>query len=231
MNIYCLQHVAFENPGTIKDWTKENHHSINYTYFFEDSFVLPHLKDIDALIIMGGNINVDEEKEYPWLSKEKELIAAVIDAGKKVIGICLGSQLIAAALYSKVYPNNKKEIGFFPVQFLSDALNHPLFNHFTNPYTVFHWHGDTFDLPPNAKLIASSEACQHQAYLIGNTVLGLQFHFEMNQVIIDDMIKHDGKELEESGKYIQSKEQIQNGYQHLLKNRKDFFILLDKFFA
>ncbi len=231
MNIYCLQHVAFENPGTIKDWAEENHHSINYTYFFEDSFVLPHLKNIDALIIMGGNMNVDEEKEYPWLSKEKELIAAVIDAGKKVIGICLGSQLIAAALDSKVYPNNEKEIGFFPVQFSGGALNHPLFNHFTNPYTVFHWHGDTFDLPTNAKLIASSQACQHQAYLIGNTVLGLQFHFEMNQVIIDDMIKHDGKELEEAGKYIQSKPAIQNSYQYLMKNKKDFFTLLDKFFA
>ena len=231
MNIHCLQHVAFENPGTIKDWAEENHHSINYTCFFEESFVLPHLKDIDALIIMGGNMNVDEEKEYTWLRKENELIRAAIDAGKKVIGICLGSQLIAAAIGCKVYPNQEKEIGFFPVQFSVDALNHFLFNHFSNPYTVFHWHGDTFDLPFNTQLIASSEACKHQAYLIGDSVLGLQFHFEMNQPIIDDMIKHDEQELEEVGKYIQSKAQIQNSHQYLLKNKIDFFTLLDKFFA
>ena len=231
MNIHCLQHVAFENPGSIKDWAEENYHTINYTYFFEDSFVLPHLKDIDVLIIMGGNMNVDEEKEYPWLNKEKELIRAAIDTGKKVIGICLGSQLIVAALGSKVYSNKEKEIGFFPVQFLGDAFNHPLFNHFTNPYVVFHWHGDTFDLPANTQLIASSEACKHQAYLIGDSVLGFQFHFEMNQIIIDEMIKHDGKELEEAGKYIQSKQEIQNSYEHLLKNKKDLFTLLNKFLA
>lgn len=231
MNIHCLQHVSFENPGTIKDWAKENNHSINYTYFFEDSFTLPHLKDIDVLLVMGGNMNVDEEDKYPWLSKEKELIRAAIDTGKKVIGICLGSQLIAAALNSSVYPNTEKEIGFFPVQFSDDALNHPLFDHFTNPCIVFHWHGDTFTLPANAQLIATSEVCKCQAYLIGDTVLGLQFHFEINQTIVDDMLKYDGSELEEAGKYIQSKEQIQNGYHHLLKNRKDCFTLLDKFFA
>ena len=110
-------------------------------------------------------------------------------------------------------------------------MNHFLFNHFSNPYTVFHWHGDTFDLPFNTQLIASSEACKHQAYLIGDSVLGLQFHFEMNQPIIDDMIKHDEQELEEVGKYIQSKAQIQNSHQYLLKNKIDFFTLLDKFFA
>lgn len=231
MNIHCLQHVSFENPGTIKDWAEKNHHSISYTYFFDHSFVFPLLKDIDALVIMGGNMNVDEEDIYPWLGKEKELIKAVIDAGKKVIGICLGSQLIAAALGGKVYPNNKKEIGFFPVKFSDSALNHFLFNHFTSPYIVFHWHGDTFDLPGNATLIASSAACKHQAYLVGNAILGLQFHFEINETIIDSMINHDGQELDEAGKYIQSKQAIQNAYQHLLKNRKDFFTLLDKFFA
>lgn len=231
MNIHCLQHVSFENPGIIKDWARENHHHITYTYFFKENILLPDLKNIDALVIMGGNMNVDEENKFAWLSKEKELINAAINAGKKIIGICLGSQLIVAALGGKVYPNNEKEIGFFPVQFSDTALNHPLFHHFNNPCTVFHWHGDTFDLPANAQLIASSEGCRYQAYLIGYTVLGLQFHFEISQTIIDDMLKYDGPELEEAGKYIQSKEQIQNGYQHLLKNRKDFFTLLDKFFA
>lgn len=229
--MHCLQHIFFENPGSIKDWALENNHSITYTYFFEDNFILPDLKDIDALIIMGGNMNVDEDEIYPWLPKEKELIKATIKAGKKVIGICLGSQLIATALGCKVYPGSEKEIGFFPVQFTDEALSHPFFNHFKNPYHVFHWHSDTFDLQTNAQLIASSAVCQHQAYLIGNYVMGLQFHFEMNEMIIEDMIKHDGHELKEEGKYIQSKEQLRQGYHHLQQNKKDFFTLLDNFFA
>ncbi len=231
MHIHCLQHISFENPGYIKVWAQQNHHNITYTYFFEDNFVLPDLKNIDALIIMGGNMNVDEEEKFRWLRKEKKLIKAAINARKKVIGICLGAQLIAAALGCNVYPGSQKEIGFYPVQFTDGALNHPLFNHFKNLYTVFHWHGDTFDLPANAQLIASSAICKHQAFLIGNNVMGFQFHFEMNETIINDMIKHDGHELEEDGKYIQSQQQLSKGYQHLKQNQKDIFTLLDKFFA
>ena len=231
MHIHCLQHVSFENPGTIKDWALENNHAITYTYFFEDNFILPDLDNIDALIIMGGNMNVEEVDKFPWLSKEKELIRVAIYAGKKVIGICLGAQLIATAVSCKVYPASQKEIGFFPVQFINDALNHSFFNHFKNPYAVFHWHGDTFDLPANAQVIASSAVCKHQAFLIGSNIMGLQFHFEMNEMIIEDMLQYDGHELNEEGKYIQSKQQLKQGYCHLKQNKKDFFTLLDKFFA
>ncbi len=231
MNIHCLQHVPFENPGTITEWAALNHYSIGYTYFFENDFLLPSVNDIDALIVMGGNMNVDEEAIYPWLQQEKAFIKAAIDAGKKVMGICLGSQLVAAACGSKVYPDREKEIGFFPIQFNTAALLHPLFSHFNNTYTVFQWHGDTFDLPENAWLIASSAACKHQGYLIGNNVLGLQFHFEMNETILSDMFMHDGKELEEKGNYIQTKAAVQNGTFHLEQNRKDMFLLLDKFFT
>jgi GMP synthase (glutamine-hydrolysing) len=148
-----------------------------------------------------------------------------------VIGICLGTQLIAAALGSKVYAGSEKEIGFFPLGFTKEALAHPLFSHFSNPYIVFHWHGDTFDLPQHAQLVASTHVCKQQAYLIGNQVLGLQFHLEMNETILEDMLLHEGLELEEKGAYIQSKETIKNGYVHLAQNKKDMFLLLNKFFA
>ncbi|MGE5108707.1 MAG: type 1 glutamine amidotransferase, partial [Sphingobacteriales bacterium] len=162
--------------------------------------------------------------------EEKQLIKKTIDAGKKVIGICLGSQLIASALGCKVYPGKEKEIGFFPIQFTNDTLNNSLFKHLRNPYTVFHWHGDTFDLPANAQLIASTEVCKHQAFLIGNNVLGLQFHFEMNETVIEDMLKHDGHELEEKGEFISSKKEIRSNYHHLQQNKKDILLLLNKFF-
>jgi GMP synthase-like glutamine amidotransferase len=231
MHIHCLQQVAFENPGTIVEWAKNNGHTISYTYFFEANFALPNVNDIDALLVMGGYMNVDEEAKYPWLVAEKQFIREVIAANRKVLGICLGSQLIAAALGSKVYYANEKEIGFFPISFTNEALQHPLFNHFTNRYNVFHWHGDTFDLPSNAILVASTATCKHQAFLIGNSVLALQFHFEMNETVIEDMLLHDGHELEEQGNFIQTKEIIRQHYQHLQQNKKDMFLLLDKFFG
>jgi GMP synthase-like glutamine amidotransferase len=231
MHIHCLQHVTFENPGTIVEWAKNHHHIISYTHFFEENFTLPNVNAIDALLVMGGYMNVDEEEKYPWLVAEKQFIKDVTAVNKKVMGICLGSQLIATALGSKVYYASEKEIGFFPINFTSEALQHSLFNHFTNPYNVLHWHGDTFDLPRNATLIASTGACKHQAFLIGTNVLGLQFHFEMNETVIEDMLLHDGHELEEQGNFIQTKEIIRQHYHHLQQNKKDMFLLLDKFFG
>src|SRR5436305_1218026 len=117
MQIHCFQHVAFETPATILEWIDQHDHSINYTYFFEKDHTLPVLEEVDCLLVMGGPMNVDEEEKFPWLKEEKQMIRQAIDAGKKVIGICLGSQLIAAALNKKVYAGKEKEIGFFPVTF------------------------------------------------------------------------------------------------------------------
>lgn len=215
MIIHCLQHVAFENPGTILEWAAANQHTVHYTNYFKEDYSLPDLSGFDALLILGGYMNVDEEEQFPWLKEEKQFIRLAIEAGKKVIGICLGSQLIAAALGSKVYPGKEKEIGFFPIEFTEGAINNPLFNHFSNPYTVFHWHGDTFDLPHGAQLIASTDLCKHQAFTFGNNVLALQFHFEMNETVIEDMMQFDGQELEEDGRFISAKETIRNNFQYL----------------
>ncbi len=229
MNIHCFQHVAFENLGTIENWANVNNHKISYTYFFEKDFVFPDLSAIDILIVLGGYMNVDEEDTFPWLKPEKQFIKQAIDSGKKVIGICLGSQLISAALGSKVYPAEEKEIGFHPIQLNNNALSMSLFSHFKNPYTVFHWHGDTFDLPKSAQLIASSEACKNQAYVLGDTVLALQFHFEMNESVIEDMLHYDGQELEEIGKYIQKADEIRSNFHYLQQNKTDLHELLNQF--
>ena len=229
MRIHCFQHVAFEEPGTIADWAGQNEYAITYTYFFEEDFSFPLLQDIDMLLIMGGYMNVDEEEKFPWLKKEKLFIKQAIHAGKKVMGICLGSQLISAVLGSRVYPGKEKEIGFFPIRFTDAASEHPLFNHFSKSYTVFHWHGDTFDLPARALLIASTDTCKHQAYMIGNRILALQVHLEMNKTIIEEMLIHHGHELEENGNHIHSPEQIRAGFAYLRQNKEDLFILLDKF--
>ncbi len=229
MRIHCLQHVAFETPGTILEWAESKGHTISYSYFFEKEFSLPALDAFDSLLIMGGYMNVDEEAVYPWLKTEKQLIKLAIDAGKKIIGICLGAQLIASVLGAAVYKSKEKEIGFFPVQFSLAGQQHPFFNHFTETYTFFHWHGDTFYLPEDAVLIASTETCRHQAFTVNDRILALQFHPEMNEYTIEQMLLHDGSELEEKGDYIQSVEDIRKNYSHLAQNRRDFFILLDNF--
>jgi GMP synthase-like glutamine amidotransferase len=229
MKIHCFQHVAFENPGTILEWAEINHHSLSYTCFFNENYTMPVLSEIDALVVLGGYMSVDDEELFYWLAEEKQFIKQAINAGKKVIGICLGSQLIAAALGKSVYINTVKEIGFFPLTFADNVLQHPTFNHFTAPYIVFHWHSDTFDLPANSKLIASTIGCKNQAYFICNNILGLQFHLEMNEVLIEDMLVHDKHELKENGNYIQTVTEIKTNYHHLLQNKKDMFLLLDKF--
>ena len=231
MKIHCLQHVAYENPGTILEWAGSNNHSVTYTHFYKKKYSLPAPGDFDMLLIMGGHMNVYEEERFLWLKEEKELIKAAIKAGKKVLGICLGAQLIAAALGNKVYKGEEKEIGFFPIEFTRDALNHSLFNHFKNPYPVFHWHSDTFEMPAGAALIASTKGCKHQAFLIEKNVMGLQFHIEMNEDCIEGMLLHDGRELSRKGNFIATAEEIFSSYDHLEQNKKDLFILLDKFIA
>jgi GMP synthase (glutamine-hydrolysing) len=229
MRIHCFLHVAFESPGTIAEWAGLQGYAITYTHFFESDFIIPALGDLDFLLIMGGFMNVDEEHLYPWLQEEKLFIRKAIDAGKKIIGICLGAQLIAAALNCKVYKGKEKEIGFFPVHFTDEARLNVLFSHFQNPYTLFHWHGDTFDLPVHAQLIASTPICKNQAFLIGVKVLGFQFHLEMNEETIEQMIDNDGNELEEDGNYIQSSVEIRSNKTVLWDNRNDIFVLLNKF--
>lgn len=229
MKIHCFQHVAFENLGTIINWANANNHIIDYTYFFEKDITFPDLSNIDMLIVLGGRMNVDDETEFPWLKQEKDFIKQAIDSNKKVMGICLGSQLISAALGSKVYKGRETEIGFHPIQFNETALSTPLFQHFTNPYMVFQWHGDTFDLPEEAQLLASSEGCKNQAFLWNTNVLAMQFHIEMNETVLEDMLKHDGHELEESGIYIQKEATIRNDFHHLEQNKTDLHKLLNQF--
>jgi GMP synthase-like glutamine amidotransferase len=139
---------------------------------------LPPIGNIDWLIIMGGPMGVYDDEEYPWLTAEKHYIGEAIKAGKIVLGICLGAQLIAAAMGARVSRNRHQEIGWFRVNGNEAAGSAPLAGVLPNSVEAFHWHSDTFELPPGAVLLASSEACTHQAFCIGKNVIGFQFHLE-----------------------------------------------------
>jgi GMP synthase-like glutamine amidotransferase len=231
MRIHCFQHVGFENPANISEWIETNGHSVDYTRFFEKEFELPEVDSIDVLLVLGGYMNVDDESAFPWLKAEKEFINSAISAAKKVIGICLGSQLIASASGAKVFAAKQKEIGFFPIEFSDEALSDYYFAHFTKFYTVFHWHGDTFDIPDKARRIASTETTENQGFYLDKNVLALQFHLEMNEKVIEEMLLHDGEELAEKGKFIQNIKTVRRGFHHLKQNKADLFLLLDKFLA
>jgi GMP synthase-like glutamine amidotransferase len=200
LRIHYLQHVVYEDLGCIKLWASENGHQLTSTKFFKN-YALPEHSNYDWLIILGGPMGVYQQEKYKWLPIEKEFIKQSIEQNKTVIGICLGSQLIASALKAKVYPNKEKEIGWFPIN-VSEAIINPLFNK-EKCYTVFHWHGDTFDLPQNAALLASSEACANQAFIYSDKVIGLQFHLEVTINSLKRMIIFGASELT-SGKYVQS---------------------------
>lgn len=174
MRVHILQHVSFEGLGCIGSWLSSREATVTYTRFFEFAH-LPALEDVDFVIALGGPMSVNDEEQLPWLREEKRFIAEAISRNKAVLGICLGAQLIANALGARVYPGAEKEIGWFPVFGEPGSPDTFVFPESTN---VFHWHGETFDLPVGAVHLASSGACRNQAFQIGARAIGLQFHLE-----------------------------------------------------
>lgn len=166
MKIHYLQHVAFEGLGSIENWAKLQGHTLSATQLYQDES-LPSLENIDFLLVMGGLMNIYEEDKYPWLINEKKFIEQAIKHDKIVLGSCLGSQLIADVLGAKVFPNLEPEIGWFPIEVTAAAQNSNIFNVLPKQLTVFHWHGDTFELPQGATRIAKSDGCHNQAFIYG----------------------------------------------------------------
>lgn len=204
MRVHFFQHVPFEGLGSIEPWLETAGYKITNTRFFE-SAELPDLKKIELLIVMGGPMSVNDEDEFPWLVSEKKFIGEAIHAGKPVLGICLGAQLIASAAGARVCRNYAKEIGWFPVYGIPSE-GRVIFR-FPSSLKVFHWHGETFDLPFGAIRLAKSEVCENQAFQIGKSVIGLQFHLETTPQAAKELVSHCREELVPA-KYIQTEEEI-----------------------
>jgi GMP synthase-like glutamine amidotransferase len=204
--IHCFLHVPWEPPARIGDWAGEHHYPLGVTRVYENE-PPPKPDDYDWLVVMGGPMGVADEKQMPWLTTEMGAIEAAIGAGRTVVGICLGAQLIAHVLGARVYPNRVKEIGWFDVSLTEAALRHDLTEELPESFTPFHWHGDTFDLPADAVHLARSDACANQMYAVGSNIVGIQFHLEMTRDVISALAEHNAADVVESPT-IQRREEL-----------------------
>lgn len=224
-----MQHVPFESPGYIQDWADTTDHTLTGTHLYkEEDF--PATDELDALIVMGGPMGVEDEGSYSWLRPEKKLIKHCIQEKKKVLGICLGAQLIADVLGAEVATMSQKEIGWFPLHWSKEPGQHPLLDFLPARQTVLHWHGDMFAIPDGALPLASSDCCLNQGFIIDNQVLGLQFHLEMTPEGLSGLISHSEDELSIEGDYIQDPETMLSS-NNFETNNKVMAKILDQFIA
>ena len=208
MRVHYLQHVSFEGLGYIGEWFTGKGASLTSTRFWEVGWKLPVVEEIDALIVMGGPMGVYDEQEYPWLVAEKAFIESCLLAGKKVLGICLGAQLLSVCLGAEVHRAPNKEIGWFPVAPTEASKGIPwLHELFVARPLVFHWHGDQFGIPETGLDLLLSAANSNQAFYYNENVIGLQFHLEVTDDTLRQMVEHGVDELVEAT-YVQTAEKI-----------------------
>lgn len=182
--LLVCQHVAFEILGTLNPLLKDAGFRIRYVNFGRHPDAQPSLDGYHGLVLLGGPMSVDDVEEHPHLPTEVELVRDAIDRGIPVLGICLGAQLIARALGSKVGPNPEKEIGWHEVSVTEEGRRDPLLRHFRPTERIFQWHSDTFTIPKGAVHLAASETCAAQAFRYRANVYAFQFHLEVEEALI-----------------------------------------------
>ncbi|MBN1615629.1 MAG: type 1 glutamine amidotransferase [Deltaproteobacteria bacterium] len=209
MRMHYLQHETFEDPAGILTWAKGRGFKISCTRLFAGD-ALPSASSFDWLVVMGGSMGVDDEDRYSWLREEKRFIGQAVESGAKVLGICLGAQLISHVLGGAVSRSEHQEIGWFPVTVTERGRSSEVFKGFPEEFVAFHWHGDTFETPVSAVCLAESVACRNQAFAYdGGRVVGLQFHLELDEPSIAKMAGYLEKK-QASGLYVQSAADIRN---------------------
>ncbi len=201
--ILVLQHVAHEGLGTLADEMKTACFEWD-TLLVSDQAVFPmpsKLEEYGALIVLGGPMSVTDEKKYSWMQKEILILQEALRQKKPILGICLGAQLLARAAGKggRVYQGDKKEIGWHPIR-LDDWYykRNPLFFQIEpdQPHTVFHWHGDTFDIPTEGYRLAWNETYPNQAFCFNGNAVGIQFHVEMTEEMIRDWLKDNESKMQ-----------------------------------
>lgn len=187
MKAHVIQHIHFEDLGNLDSQLRQAGFSIEYFSAMRNED-LEHVSnnECDLLVVLGGPVGVYDHDDYPYLNQEMDIVKKRLKDNKAIIGICLGAQMIAAALGASVYPGDTKEVGWYAITVPSHMSNS--FMSRLNQSHVLHWHGDTFDLPEGAERIASSAAYINQGFTMGNNVLALQFHPEVMPERIEEWL-------------------------------------------
>ena len=190
-----LQHEPPETPGTVLEVLEMRGIDVTTVRTFEGAPVPKSIGGFDALVVMGGSMSAYDIDKHPHLASEIALLREAIDRDIALMGICLGSQLLASALGARVFSSGSKEIGWHPITLLDSALDDPMWNGVPRSFPAFHWHGDVFDLPDDAVPIASSQKTKLQAFRHGRAAYGFLCHLEVDEPIVTGMIARFGDEL------------------------------------
>lgn len=204
MRVHWLQHAEHEDLGCIAPWLAARNHTVSCSRL-QRGEPAPKPDAYDWLIVMGGPMNIYEHAAYPWLVGEKQAIRAGLNAGKRVLGICLGAQLVADQLGGPVTRNAEVEVGWHPVTLAPSARKDAAFKGFPDSFNAFHWHGDTFALPLGSQPLMQSAACANQAFSHGANVAGIQFHLEVTAANARDWF---ATERPAPSRYVQTPEAI-----------------------
>lgn len=219
MRWHCLYHRLAQGPGYAADWLAAHGHTLTYTRLFEPEPVFPALSEFDGLLILGGEMSVYDEDYLPWLRAEKAFLQQTLRVGKLTLALGLGAQLLAQALGGEVSANPEPEFGFWTVRFAAKALAHPLLRGWPEKAAVLHWHFDAFTVPPGAMRVGMSAGCAAQGFVWGDGVVGLQFHPEMSEEMVENLLVAEGHDLVEEEEFVQTAEQIRAKLKSVWKGR------------
>jgi GMP synthase-like glutamine amidotransferase len=238
MRILCLQHDPLDGPGALLDWASERDHTVS-TCLICTGEPLPPLDSFDLLVSLGGPMGAYEEEKHPWLTDEKEYLRQSLAAGKTILGLCLGCQLLADALGGKAFRHSCKEFGWQPIESLPEGVewfdsNHASQSSEQDDKVIFHafqWHGDTYALPPGAVHLARNAATEQQAFLIkgpsGNRAIGLQFHLEWTETMAREALAEPDVAPPPSA-FVQTPEEILTDPSLFVAARGRFHAMLDR---
>lgn len=231
MRILLLQHDPLDGPGALIEWAEARGHGISICMICQGDH-LPPISSFDLLVSLGGPMGAYDEGKYNWLAAEKEYLRQAVAAGKKILGLCLGCQLLADALGGKAFRHICKEFGWQEIE--PTEAGRPWFSieGQESPFKAFQWHGDTYTLPPGAVQLARNGAAEQQAFLIkgpaGALVLGLQFHLEWTEQMAREALAEPGVAPPPSTS-VQTPAEILADLSLFDSGRKRFFALLDRF--
>ncbi|HJT23840.1 MAG TPA: type 1 glutamine amidotransferase [bacterium] len=224
-HITCFQHIDCEGPGSLLEILKAKEVRINVLKPFQGDPVPAHLGD--GLVVLGGPMGVYEEKQYPWMTAELNAIRKCLDSSLPVLGICLGSQMLAHAAGGNVYKGQEQEVGWYPITPTERGHLDSLLLGLPREFNAFHWHGDTFTLPSRAALLAGSAKYPHQIFRVGTNAYGFQCHLEVTAEMVKSWMQVYAKELVPQGGPIPP-EPIE---EHLAENAAALNALAENVFA